>query len=60
MMWLYDRGNPAKVVGIYGPPGTVASVQGLLQFVNVNAEIRISDGTKSIPATRLFSSKRLG
>src|SRR5690349_16316097 len=22
MMWLYDRGNPTKVVGIYGPPGT--------------------------------------
>jgi ribonuclease BN (tRNA processing enzyme) len=57
MMWLYDRGDPKKVVGIYGPPGTAASVQGLLQFVTVNAEIRISDGTKSIPATKLFSSK---
>jgi ribonuclease BN (tRNA processing enzyme) len=56
-MWLYDRGDPKKVVGIYGPPGTVASVQGLLQFVTVNAEIRISDGTKSIPATKLFSGK---
>jgi ribonuclease BN (tRNA processing enzyme) len=57
MMWLYDRGNPKKVVGIYGPPGTVASVQGLLQFVNVNAEVRISDGTKTVLATKLFSSK---
>jgi ribonuclease BN (tRNA processing enzyme) len=57
MMWLYDRGNPTKVVGIYGPPGTAASVEGLLQFVNVNAEIRISDGTKTILATKLFSSK---
>jgi ribonuclease BN (tRNA processing enzyme) len=57
MMWLYDRGDPTKVVGIYGPPGTAASVQGLIQFVNVNAEIRISDGTKTIPATKLFSSK---
>jgi ribonuclease BN (tRNA processing enzyme) len=57
MMWLYDRGNPTKVVGIYGPPGTAASVQGLLQFVTVNAEIRISDGTKTIPATKLFNSK---
>jgi ribonuclease BN (tRNA processing enzyme) len=57
MMWLYDRGNPTKVIGIYGPPGTAASVQGLLQFVNVNGEIRISDGTKTIPATKLFSSK---
>jgi len=57
MMWLYDRGNPMKVVGIYGPAGTAASVQGLLQFVNVNAEIRISDGTKTVPATKLFSGK---
>jgi ribonuclease BN (tRNA processing enzyme) len=32
MMWLYDRGNPTKVVGVYGPPGTAASVHGLLEF----------------------------
>jgi ribonuclease BN (tRNA processing enzyme) len=57
MMWLYDRGNKAKVVGIYGPPGTATSVQALVQFVNVNAEVRISDGTNSVPATRLFSGK---
>jgi ribonuclease BN (tRNA processing enzyme) len=57
MTWLYDRGNPSKVVGIYGPPGTAAGVEGLLQFLTVNAEIRISDGTKSIPATKLFRSK---
>ena len=57
MMWLYDRGNSAKVVGIYGPPGTAASVQGLLQFLKVNADVRISDGTTSIPVTRLFNSK---
>jgi ribonuclease BN (tRNA processing enzyme) len=60
MMWLYDRGDPKKVVGIYGPPGTVASVQGLLQFLTVNAEIRISDGTRTVPATKLFSSKDTG
>ena len=60
MMWLYDRGDPKKVVGIYGPPGTVASVHGLLEFLTVNAEIRISDGTRTVPATRLFSSKDLG
>jgi ribonuclease BN (tRNA processing enzyme) len=57
MMWLYDRGDPTKVVGIYGPPGTVPSVRGLLQFLTVNAEVRISDGTKGIPATKLFNSK---
>jgi ribonuclease BN (tRNA processing enzyme) len=60
MMWLYDRGDPKKVVGIYGPPGTVTSVHGLLEFLTVNAEIRISDGTKTVPATKLFSSKDVG
>jgi ribonuclease BN (tRNA processing enzyme) len=60
MSWLYDRGDQTKVVGIYGPPGTAASVEGLLQFLTVNAEIRISDGTKSIPATKLFSTKDTG
>jgi len=57
MTWLYDRGNPTKVVNIYGPPGTAAGVEGLLQFLTVNAEIRMSDGTKSIPAAKLFRTK---
>ena len=35
----------------------MASVQGLLQFLSVNAEIRISDGTKTIPSAKRFSSK---
>lgn len=60
MMWLYDRGDPKKVVGIYGPPGTMASVHGLMEFLMVNAEIRISDGTKTVPAAKLFSAKDLG
>jgi ribonuclease BN (tRNA processing enzyme) len=60
MMWLYDRGDHKKVVGIYGPPGTLASVHGLLEFLTVNAEVRISDGTNTLPATKLFSSKDLG
>jgi len=60
MSWLYDRGDPTKVVNIYGPPGTVASVDGLLQFLTVNAEIRISDGTRTIPATKLFRAKDTG
>jgi ribonuclease BN (tRNA processing enzyme) len=60
MTWLYDRGDPSKVVNIDGPPGTAAGVEGLLQFLTVNAEIRMSDGTRSVPARRMFSSKDLG
>jgi ribonuclease BN (tRNA processing enzyme) len=34
--------NGTSPVDIYGPSGTLASVQGLLQSLNVNSEIRIS------------------
>jgi ribonuclease BN (tRNA processing enzyme) len=49
-----------KPVNIYGPPGTEASVQGLLQFLTVSSEIRISDGTNTIPVNKLFSGHDTG
>jgi len=52
-----DRRNP---VNIYGPPGTVASVKGLLDFLTVNSEIRMSDGTHTVPATKVFSGHDAG
>ena len=45
---------------LYGPPGTAASVQGLLQFLTVNSDIRISDGTKIVPASKVFSGHETG
>jgi ribonuclease BN (tRNA processing enzyme) len=54
MSVVYDA-NRTSLVNIYGPPGTLASVQGLLQFLAVNSEIRISDGTKIVPANEIFS-----
>ena len=53
MSVIYDarRTDP---VNIYGPPGTAASVQGLLQFLTVSSEIRISTGVRSVPATKVF------
>jgi ribonuclease BN (tRNA processing enzyme) len=35
-------------------------VKGLLQFLTVSSEIRISDGGKIIPVTKIFSSQDLG
>jgi hypothetical protein len=40
MTAIYDT-NRTNLVNIYGPPGTAASVQGLLQFLAVSSEIRI-------------------
>lgn len=53
MSAVYDVNRRAPV-NIYGPPGTVASVEGLIQFLNVSAEIRISDGSHSMPVAKVF------
>ena len=59
MSVIYDA-NRTSPVDIYGPPGTLASVQGLLEFINVNSEIRISDGTKIVPSGKVFSGHDTG
>ena len=56
---IYDS-NRTKLVDIYGPAGTGASVQGLLQFLTVSAEIRISDGTNTMPINKLFGGPDTG
>jgi ribonuclease BN (tRNA processing enzyme) len=59
MSVIYDA-NRTKPVDIYGPPGTAASVQGLLAFLAVNSDIRISDGTKIIASAQVFSGHDTG
>ena len=59
MMAIYDS-NRRNAVNIYGPPGTAASVKGLVDFLTVNAEIRISDGTHSGQANQLFKAHDAG
>jgi ribonuclease BN (tRNA processing enzyme) len=56
---IYDA-NRTSPVNIYGPPGTGASVQGLLDYLMVNSDIRISDGTKIVPANKIFSGHDTG
>ena len=59
MTAIYDT-NRSNLVNIYGPPGTAASVQGLVQFLTVSSEIRISDGTHTVLATKVFSGRDAG
>jgi len=59
MTAVYDA-NRRNLVNIYGPPGTAASVQGLLQFLTVSSEIRMSDGTRTVAATKVFSGHDTG
>jgi ribonuclease BN (tRNA processing enzyme) len=44
-----------KPVNIYGPPGTEETVKGILPFLDVNAEVRIGDGTRTVMASKIFS-----
>jgi ribonuclease BN (tRNA processing enzyme) len=56
---IYDA-NRTSPVNVYGPPGTGASVQGLLDYLMVNSDIRISDGTRVVPANKIFSGHDTG
>jgi ribonuclease BN (tRNA processing enzyme) len=49
----YDY-NRTKPVNIYGPPGTDAIVKALVQFLTVSADIRISEGSRTVPAAKIF------
>jgi ribonuclease BN (tRNA processing enzyme) len=44
-----------KPVNVYGPPGTEETVNGILPFLDVSAQVRMGDGTRTIMASTLFS-----
>ncbi len=48
--WEFQRPDP---IDIYGPPGIQALVNGVLQYLTVNAEIRWAEG-KTSPMAKLF------
>lgn len=43
----YNLGRTAPIE-IYGPPGTKALSDGMLQFLTISSEIRVSDGNRSL------------
>jgi ribonuclease BN (tRNA processing enzyme) len=55
----YDL-NRNKPVGIHGPPGTQTLVRAALQYLQVNSEIRISDGTATMPVGKMVTGQDLG
>jgi ribonuclease BN (tRNA processing enzyme) len=44
-----------RPVNVYGPPGTEETVKGILPFLDVNAEVRMGDGTRTVMASKIFS-----
>src|SRR5580704_18549367 len=49
----YDL-NRTQPVNIYGPPGTDAGVKALVAFLTVSADIRISEGMRTVPPVKIF------
>jgi ribonuclease BN (tRNA processing enzyme) len=49
-----------KPVNIYGPPGTEALVKALVRYLDVDAEVRISDGTRTVMPSTIFSGHDKG
>src|ERR1700674_3106790 len=52
--------NRTKLVNIYGPPGTETLVKAAMQYLTVSSDIRISDGTKTVPIARVFAGHDMG
>jgi ribonuclease BN (tRNA processing enzyme) len=46
--------NRTKPVNIYGPPGTETLVKALMLELTVSSDIRISDGTRTVPIAKVF------
>src|SRR5262245_29365196 len=46
--------NRTKPVNIYGPPGTETLVKALMLGLTVSSDIRISDGTRTVPIAKVF------
>ncbi len=47
-------------VNIYGPPGTEAIIKALVQYLDVDGEVRMSDGTRTIMPSKVFSGHDKG
>ena len=59
MSLIYDL-RRTKPVNIYGPPGTEAGVRALLEFLKIGSEIRMSDGSHSVPVGKVFNGHDVG
>ncbi len=49
--WIAQRTQP---INVYGPPGTEGLVKAAVQYFNYDVEIRISDGSRTMPIEKVF------
>ncbi len=55
--WTALRSAPIQV---YGPPGTEALVKATIGYFGLDAEIRISDGSRTVPIEQVFFGHDVG
>ena len=55
--WSAQRTAP---INVYGPPGTEALIKGAIAYYGLDAEIRISDGSRTVPIERVFFGHDVG
>ena len=55
--WLQNRTKP---INVYGPPRTDALVKAAVQYFSQSSEIRISDGSRTVPIVQAFFGHDIG
>jgi ribonuclease BN (tRNA processing enzyme) len=55
--WGSQRVEP---INVYGPPGTDALIKAAIGYLNLDAEIRISDGSRTVPIEKVFFGHDVG
>jgi ribonuclease BN (tRNA processing enzyme) len=55
--WTAQRTAP---INVYGPPGTEALIKATIAYFGLDAEIRISDGSRTVPIEKVFFGHDVG
>jgi ribonuclease BN (tRNA processing enzyme) len=57
VQWGSQRTQP---INVFGPPGTEGMIKAAVQYLNYDAEIRISDGSRTMPIEKVFFGHDVG
>jgi ribonuclease BN (tRNA processing enzyme) len=57
VQWGAQRSQP---INVYGPPGTQGMIKAAIGYLNYDAEIRISDGSRTTPIEQVFFGHDVG
>jgi ribonuclease BN (tRNA processing enzyme) len=55
--WTAQRVEP---INVYGPPGTEALIKAAIAYYNFDAEIRIADGSRTVPLDKVLFGHDVG